>query len=201
MARPLVFRYQDAESSFDFAKVDRSKLYGRRVRMHLDPDGQPCAKARVTDDGWMLIRSGMSAQGYFAEDGAYLKSSQLVGLDDEGNALDKHSSTLGAAQDLEGPVSPEALLDLRVHTIYQLDPTDLDPALYEALQAGKLFRFPFSYRGGYALDVGILLENEHGAFALVGKPVDSEWCSLDMPPSAPAFDDDDDDDDLDFEMF
>ena len=52
-------------SQFDFQKVDRSKLYGKRQRVALDPNGQPCHRGELMADGSTLLRRGMSAQGYF----------------------------------------------------------------------------------------------------------------------------------------
>ena len=69
MARQIVVELDGIESSFDFAKLDRSKLYGTRKRVALDPDGQPCERADLTSDGAVLLRRGMTAQGYFDEAG------------------------------------------------------------------------------------------------------------------------------------
>ena len=50
MAKPIVVRFEGAESRFDFAKLERKKLYGSRRRMPLDAAGEPCKRAALTDD-------------------------------------------------------------------------------------------------------------------------------------------------------
>lgn len=201
MAKPIVLSRGDALSSFDFKKVDRSKLYGRRRRVPLDPGGKPCTRASLTADGSLLLRPGMTAQGYFAADGTWIPNKELVGLDAEGRPLERLPSTLGAAQPLEGPVPAQDLLDLRVAAVYMLDPTDVDDALSADLSAGKIFRFPFSYRGGYANQVGFLVANPEGVFAIIGAMTTPEWCTLDAVLPDDFEDEDVFADDLDFEMF
>jgi hypothetical protein len=202
MARKIVVQLGDSESSFAFSKVDRKKLYGSRRRIPLDPTGERCTRASLTDDGALLIQSGMTAQGYFTEDGYWVPNKELVGLDEEGETLPKRPSTLGEAQALDGPLGPEALLDTKVHAVYALEPEEVDAALVAKLIDGALFRFPFSYRGDYSQDVGFLIANGEGElFALVGRGLDPEW--RDPEERIPTFteDEDDDDDELDFEMF
>lgn len=201
MAKTIIVESEGVTSHFDFSKVDRKKLYGRRVRMNLDPAGAPCARAELTDDGWMLIRSGMASQGYFSESGDYLSSRDLVGLSDDDSPLEPVPSTLGVSTPLEGPIEPEALLDMRINSVYALEPLELAPGLQEQLEAGKLFRFAFNYRSDYQAEIGVLLQNREGVFVLVGQPAESEWCALDQAPPPAVFEDDEADDDLDFEMF
>ena len=38
MAKPIVISYKGKESSFDHAKLDRAKLYGKKKRIALDSD-------------------------------------------------------------------------------------------------------------------------------------------------------------------
>ncbi len=201
MAKPIVLNHGGAVSQFDFSKVDRKKLYGRRVRMNLDPAGERCANADLTDDGWRLIRRGMASQGYFDQDGNYLSSRDLVGLDADGNPLERVGSTLGTETALEGPIAPEVLLDMKISSVYALDALEVDAALQQALEAGQIFRFAFNYRSDFLAECAVLLQNGEGVFALVGQPTESEWCELDQPPPPPVFEEEEEDDDLDFEMF
>jgi hypothetical protein len=201
MAREIVVTLGEATSSFAFAKVDRSKLYGRRRRVPLDPEGNACEKGGLTSDGALLIRPGMTGQGYFDADNYWYPTADLLSLDAEGNAAERVTSTLGVAQDLT-EVAPQALLDVRVQSIYMLDASDLDEALETALKAGSVFTFNFAYRTGYKCDQGFLLTNKEGTFALVGQSVTPIWCELDAVPVEDFSDDDGGfDDDLDFEMF
>ena len=201
MAREIVVTLGDEVSSFAFAKVDRSKLYGRRRRVPLDPEGERCERAGVTEDGALLIRPGMTSQGYFDEDNYWYPNGDLVSLDEQGEPVARVPSTLGVAQALT-EVPAQQLLDVRVQSVYMLDPSEVDDALDAALKSGTVFSFDFAYRAGYKRDMGFLLANKAGVFALVGQQVEPLWCELDALPVEDFSDDGDDfDDDLDFEMF
>jgi hypothetical protein len=199
MARTIVVSLDGKESSFGFAKLDRKKLYASRKRIPLDNDGEPCQRASLTDDGSMLVASGMTGQAYFDGTGRWVQNSELVGVDAEGNTVDKQPSTLGTPQPLT-EVEPNALLDAAITTVYMLDTDEIDGALQSQLDDGKLFRFAFNMRADFHLETAYLLSNEHGTFVLLGDTYAVPWCTLDQPVM-PLDDDDDDDDELDFEMF
>ncbi len=201
MAKPIIVNWQGATSSFQIAKLDRKKLYGKRQRWVLDPEGQRCERAELMRDGSMLIRSGMTAQGYFDDAGVWIRNDQLVGLNDAGEPVEKVPSTLGAEQALEGPIDPSEALDVAVRSVYLLRPEELDDALKERLLAGELFRCPFNYRADFNAETAILVANDEGFFALVGDPLETAWCELAVEVSESFDEGADDDDDLDFEMF
>jgi hypothetical protein len=200
VARVISVSFGETESTFEFKPIDRAALYGKRRRVALDAGGEPCSRASLLDDGSMMLMSGMTGQGYFLEDGRYLKQSELEGFDSTGAPLPKAPSTLGVAQQLIGPIDPQEVLDLRVTTIYALEAEHIDPRLLQQLSDGDMFRFTFNYREDYRAETGILLNNEHGLFALIGVPVTYEWSALQIVAELPTVDEDSDDD-LDFEMF
>ena len=202
MAKPIVLTWQGEESSFALTRMSRSKLYGSRQRVHLDPKGAQCRRAALTDDGSLLLLQGMTAQGYFDPQGAWVPNNTLTGLSPDGDQIDKVPSTLGVAQELEGPLDATAVLDLAITSVYSLEAEEVGEVLGGRLAAGDIFRFRFAYRSGYNVDVGILLGNESGAYALIGLPQDTEWNDLEQVVQPLLEDGDDDlDDDLDFEMF
>lgn len=200
MAQEIVVELDGRTSAFAFKKVDRRKLYGVRQRVPLDPEGAPCGKGELLADGSLLLRAGMTAQAYFDDDGVWYALRELASVWPDGTVAEKHPSTLGEVQPLE-KVGPEAVLDARLHSVYALEPSDLDEPLRVALEAGELFQFPFSYRGGARRDVSFLVHNEHGLFALVGQPTSPSWFDLDAVLVDDFGEDDAFDDDLDFEMF
>jgi len=199
MARTIVVSLDGKESSFAFARLDRKKLYATRKRIPLDAEGDPCQRASLTEDGSMLVTSGMTGQGYFDGGGRWVQNSELVGLDADGNQVEKQPSTLGAAQTLT-EVEPEALLDAAIGTVYMLDADAVDDGLQAQLDEGKIYRFAFNMRADYHLETAYLVANEHGTFVMLGDTYEVPWCTLDQPV-LPIDDDDEDDDDLDFEMF
>lgn len=199
MPKGLVVTFNGAESSFALEKLERAKLYGSRRRIAVDADGSTCTRAALTDDGQILLRSGMTAQGYFASDGRQVESSALGAIDQDGKPLTLIPSTLGVAQPLEGPIDPKDVLDLAITSVYRLSPDALDKALEKELTAGKIFRAPFNYRPDFYGETAYLLQNDAGCFALVGAAAAPAWLTLDAPP--PAEDEASDDGELDFEMF
>ena len=200
MARVISVSLEGVESSFGFKAVDRAVLYGRRRRVALDRDGQPCSRASLLEDGSILLRSGMTGQGYFLPEGTFLKQSDLEGFDATGHPVPKVASTIGVPQPLEGPVDPREVLDLRVETVYALEPESVAGELMARLDAGEIFRFAFNFRDDYRRETALLLANDAGAFALIGVPVSYEWSSLQVMVDLPAADQEGDDDDLDFEF-
>lgn len=200
MARNIVVTLDGEESSFDFKPIDRAALYGKRRRVALDRDGEACSRASLTEDGSILIKSGMTGQAYFDEAGQAYKLGDLIAYGPDGKELTKVSSTLGVTQPLRGPIDPSELLDTRIGTVYSLNTEVLSPALESKLKAGEVFAFPFNYREDYSAEHAFLLSNDNGLFALVGVPVEHEWASLEVLAELPAADDESDDE-LDFEMF
>ena len=198
MARSINVEWKGKESSFSFAKLDRSKLYGKKRRIPVDRDGHKCDLASIDVATGTLLRSGMTAQGYFSSAGEWIPNSELVGLDADGKEIEKAPSTLGVAQKAE-QAKLEDLLDLRVDSVYALEPAEVDKDIAGELESGVVFTIPFNYRADYQSEHGYLLHNKQGFFLLVGQPVATEWVSFENKPIA-----DDDiqaDDDLDFEMF
>lgn len=200
MARSLVLSLNGEETSFGFKPVDRADIYGKRKRVAIDRDGQPCSRASLLDDGSLLLKSGMTAQGYFTGDGKAHKLADLEAFNGDGTPAVKTLSTLGVSQELRGPLAPSEVLDLRASTIYYLEPEQLGANLSAKLQAGEVYGFSFNYRDDYRAESGVLLWNENGYFALIGEPVEYEWASLAVVAELPPVDSDSDDD-LDFEMF
>ena len=200
MARNIVVELDGEKSSFEFKPIDRAALYGKRRRVALDRDGEPCSRASLSEDGSILIKSGMTGQAYFDDHGQAYKLADLVAYGPDGKELTKVGSTLDVSQKLRGPIDPSELLDIRVGTVYALSPEVLGTSLNDKLTKGDVFAFPFNYREDYRAESAFLLSNDNGVFALVGVPVDYEWASLEVLAELPASDDDSDDE-LDFEMF
>ncbi len=113
MAKPIIVSVNGVESSFDHAKIERSRLYGSRGRLPLDQDGATCVKAALTVDVLYLLQAGMTAQGYFDEQGRAVARNALVGLDEDGQPLPLKPLTLGVVQPAT-VVDPSAVLRCRI---------------------------------------------------------------------------------------
>lgn len=199
MAKAVLVNFAGSTSSFAHQKLERARLYGKRQRQVLDPNGARCERAELLRDGSLILRSGMTAQGFFDEAGAWVPNSALVPLDATGEPAPRVETTLDVEQTLEGPVSPKDVLDLATRSVYMLTPESIDVALDAALSEGKIFRFPFNLRSEHKLEVAYLVKNDAGYFALVGSHAETEWCSLETAVDELA--DQEEDDELDFEMF
>lgn len=199
MARSIIVTHQGKPSTFGYSRVTRKQLYASRKRVPLDAKGQPCLRAELSDDGSMLIVSGMAGQGYFAEDGRWVSTEELVSVGPDGKEVATQPSTLDTPQPLT-EVEPEAVLDSSAEVVYALDPEKLDPGLQKALADGKLFRFDFNPRGEHT-KTAFLLANEAGTFAIVGDRLQIPWAELEKPAVELDDADEGEDGELDFEMF
>lgn len=200
MAKPLIIEKDGQSTSFDVSLLERRKLYGSRKRVALDSQGRVCSRASLTGDGALVLVSGSTGQGYFTETGAWVERRQMVPINDQGQVTELHPSTLGVPQKVEGPVEALDILKLDVQSIYSLTMLDDELGLKPRLDAGEIFRCPFNYSSGVEVETAFVVANPSGYFAIVGHPVEAEWCAQDqalMPPADAAFQEDD----LDFDMF
>jgi hypothetical protein len=197
MAKPVVLSFGGITSSFDAVKVDRSKLYGSRKRIAVDAKDRQCVKAALTADGSQLIRSGMTAQGYFSEDGSPIARTEMVGLDPAGNVVEVKPSTLGVEQALSGPVSASEVLDLELESVFWLEPIEVTENLMASLKEGAIYMCAFNYTAGLEVETAFLLSNSEGIFAIVGKPVEPQWVEEGTVFLAEVTEDEEDE--LDFE--
>ena len=197
MAKPIVVSMSGKDYYFAPTKVDRSKIYGSKKRVALDPQGRFCTRAALSSDGTHLVLTGMSAQGYFRSNGLMVGRQEMVGLDPNGKVVESIPSTLGVSQALEGPVSGSEILALDVESLYYLDPLEFGCDLLAKLQAGEIYKFSINYTSGLELETAYLVSNDEGCFAIVGKPAPLNWIE-----SATLFESvevSEDADDLDFE--
>lgn len=199
MSREILVNYKGILSSFTLDRVERNRLYGERKRRVLDPSHKPCMRAELVEEGDVILSPGMTTTAHLDSEGNFFAQGTLVGITEDGKAVSKVPSTLNAAQDLVGPIPSTEALDVMVSAVYALTPEKLDVELFEALNKGAIFRFPFNYRTDYHASVALLVANEHGVFALVGEQVSPQWCGPDSPP--PSQIQDEIEEDLDFEMF
>jgi hypothetical protein len=174
MANPIVLTCKGLTARFAHKKLDRSKLYGSRRRIPLDADGKPCERAEITDDGQLLIRAGMTAQGYFDEGGRWIPNAELQAMSESGQLLEKRPSTLGLPCEMVA-AKPEELLDLNVASVYMLTPEDVPDGFGALLTKGAIYRFPFNYRSDFHEETAYLVCNDEGCFAVVGTPVEVPW--------------------------
>lgn len=200
MAKTINLTYGAETAIFAYKPIDRAVLYGKRRRVAFDLNGKECAKASLLSDGSLLIRSGMTAQGYFTEDETWVPQSELEAINLDGTKPELFPATVGENVVAEKVSAVEAL-SLRFDTTYSLEPEELPGGLKKELDSGSLFKFPFNPRADYQVETGILVSNENGYFALIGQEVEYQYSALSSVVSVVDEAASDSSDDLDFEMF
>jgi hypothetical protein len=179
LSRTIDVSFNGEVSSFEFAKVDCGKLYGRKTRVCLDAAGRECSEARLTEDGRHILPHGTTASLYINDCGNAVSSKALVAMDSSGRPLDILPSTLNAPQEVSGPVALDDFLMHRVTAIYHMDDAAISPALEVALSRGDIFRVPFRYRPSCHNNPAFLLKNDEGIFLLVAEPAAFDFISYD----------------------
>ena len=191
MVKPIIITKDEKDSIFQLKKIERKKLYGFRKRLAVDENNDECKRASLTEDGQVLIKSGMTSQGWFIEGGKQIESSEIGVIDEDNNELELIPSTLGVNQNLKGPINSKELLDITVTTVYALLPDQISKDLESSLDKGEIWKFSFNFRADYRMETGFILKNDSGYFAIVGIPNQINMLSH----NAPLPEDDEDDDD------
>ncbi len=200
MAKPLIVEKDGQTTSLDVSLLERHKLYGSRKRVALDRQDRICSRASLAMGGELVLVSGNTGQGYFTETGAWIDRRDMVPITGQGQITELEPSTLGMPQIIEGPIEASELLKLDVQSIYTLKFLDDQMSLKPRLDANEIFSCPFNYSSGVELETAYLVANDSGYFAIVGQPVEAEWCVQDRA-LAPQVDVAFQEDDLDFDMF
>jgi hypothetical protein len=200
MAKTINISYKGESAVFGYKPIDRGVLYGKRRRVPFDADGNECAKASLLEDGSLLIKSGMTAQGYFTPDKVWVAQGDLEAINPDGTTPELFPATIGEVVEAT-QLSPVEALNLRFGTTYALEPEVLSEGIKKELDSGVVLTFPFNPRADYEVETGVLVGNENGYFALIGQKNQYEFVGLASVVSVAEEADSDTSDDLDFEMF
>lgn len=201
MAKPLVFHCGESELSFSLQKVDRSRLYGYKELEVLDERGGRCELATLASDGQTIIGRGGTGLVTLSADGEWCDKSQLKPVDLEGHEIQPVPSSYSAPIPLAETATVDEYLQHNVRLVYQLQSEgDITP-LRQPLAEGKIFKFPYSYRGGLEADAGFLLQGEDGnIFFVVGNPTKVEFTGLAQVAAVEEEADTEEADLMDFDM-
>jgi hypothetical protein len=181
MAKPLVVAFGGADLAFDLERVDRSRLYGTVDVEALDEKGRTCDLATLADDGRTVIGRGGTALGMISSEGMWLEKSQLKPVDAEGKPITPVPSTFGAPVPLGKKATIDEYLSHNIRSVYLVRPQGDASALVKELQAGAIFTFPYSFRGGLEADVAFLLGGKEGnLFLAVGHPTRIRFVGLEQ---------------------
>ncbi len=179
--------HQGTERSFQLEKLDRARLYGSVDVEALDDKGRPCELATLASDGKTLLGKGGTAAAFLSPEGSWLDRAALRPVDAFQEPIVPVPSSFNAPVELAEEASVDEYLMHNVKSTYLLTPQsdgdgDVEPLVAE-LRTGKIFRFPYSFRGGLVADVGFLLANPEGQiFLAVGQPTRIHFLGLDVLP-------------------
>ena len=95
MAKTIDIEFEGESSSFSYKPIDRKSIYGYKKRVAFDSNGGECIKASLLDDGSILIRSGMTAQGYFKDNGTWVPQNELEAINLDGSKPELFPATIG----------------------------------------------------------------------------------------------------------
>ncbi len=204
MPRSLAFKLGKANFEAELRKVDRTKLYGRVDTETFDVKGKECNLATLARDGRTLIPFGGTAAGYLNKDGMWVESGERKPVDVEGNELEEVPSSFDAPITLKKKATLEDLLDHPIRLAYLLGAEEVPAAVKKSLDAGDVYRFDFSYRGGAISDPAFLLSDEDGdLWMLVGSHSDVEFIGFEQAAVCATVaqdDSEDDEDEFSFDM-
>ena len=167
MAKTINISYKGENAAFAYKPLDRGALYGKRRRVAFDEEANECAKASLLADGSLLIRSGMTAQGYFTPEKVWVPQSELEAINPDGSTPELFPATVGVTVEAT-LITPVEALNLRFGTTYALEAEELSDGIKKELDAGAILSFPFNPRADYHVETGILVGNENGYFSVIG---------------------------------
>lgn len=196
MPKQLNFSLNGEESAFAINKVDRSKLYGYKETEVLDENDSPCEFAVLAEDGSTLIGGGDVGMGYMTADGLWTSKSELKPVDIEGNEITPVKSSFDGVIQLDQKADADDFLGHNIRLVYSLEASVFSKNLKDELEAGQIFKFPYSYRGGLEADSGFLLQGEDKEFYLVvGDELEIDFIGL-KQVATPVSDEEVDESDL-----
>ena len=182
MPRSLAFSFKDATFDAQIIKVDRTHLYGS-VSVETDTmDGERCDVATLAVDGKTLIPTGGTAMGYVNPDGEWVERDELQPVDLSGEPVDEVESSFDAPIALDTECEADVFLNHNVRLVYRLKTdTELPKAIIKKLQAGTIYQFGFSYRGGVGYDPAfVLADNNDNIWMMVTTPNDIQSVGLEQ---------------------
>ncbi len=179
MAKPLVLSLDGEEFPVKLAKIDRERLYGSVTVEAFDEHGDEVFLRVLAYDGKTIIDKGGTALATVTEQGDSIPRNRLIAVSSDGEELEPVPSSFSAPNLLER-ATVEDYLSHTVKSVYALEAaeeSELDH-LRDSLSDGRIYKFPFSYRGGLEYDGAFLIGNKEGIFMIVGQPAVLKFLKL-----------------------
>jgi len=200
LAKELNFIIKNKNFSFSLTKIERKKIYGWTEIIALDDNQNECKMVSMDESGTVIIPKGGIGLGILNSENLWIDKSELVAVDNDGNAAQLMPSSFSVTNDLLETVTIEEFLDHSITAVYEIEGAENDMFLSEI--AGNIFTFNFNFRDGYESSPAFLMESEGKAFILVGVKNDFPFIGLEEAGYLDEGEDDDDSEDggIDFSM-
>lgn len=179
MARPLILSLDGTEFPVTLVKIDREKLYGRVEIEAFDEKGREASLRVLAADGKTLIDKGGTALATVTDKGDSVDRNDLVPMTTDGEKIEQVESSFNKTNILK-PATVEDYFSQVVKSVYLVGPhEDADISeLYDHLSTDRMFKFPFSWRGGIEYDNAFVIGADDEAFIVVGKQAEFEFVKL-----------------------
>lgn len=178
MAKQLDIRFNGRTFTVAPVKLERKKVYGWNELRVVTPTGELCQQAGLNSDGVTIIPAGNTKTGLLREDGLWMDRTELVAFDAFGNKAKEITSSFDTGIDLMEKSTVEDMLDHNVASIYQM--TGDEALLLSSKIGDDIYKFPFSYRGGYEQNTAFILANGPDVFIIVGNDGGYDYIGLEQ---------------------
>lgn len=202
MARPLILSIDGEEFPVSIVKIDRDKLYGRVEIEAFDEKGNEASLRILAADGKTLIDKGGTALATVTDKGDSVERNELIPITPDGEPIEQVPSSFGQKNELTRATVEDYFTQIvkSVYLVGTFEMNDLSP-LHDHLSDGRIYWFPFSWRGGIEYDNAYLIGSGGDIFMVVGKQADFQYVKLNQ---AAVLDTEDEQeisaDDLDFDL-
>jgi hypothetical protein len=202
MARALALVLDGAEIPVSVVKIDRDKLYGRVELEAFDEKGREASLRVLAADGKTLIDKGGTALTMVNDKGDTIERSELTPVNIEGEPIEQVPSSFNQKNVLKKADVEEYFTQIvkSVYLVNSFEDGDLG-VLKDALSDGRMYTFPFSWRGGVEYDNAYLIASGGDVFMIVGKQAEFQFVKLNQAVPLDASEEEEiTSDDLDFDL-
>jgi len=179
MARSLILSVDGREFPVQIVKINREDLYGSVEIEAFDEKGKPAELLILAPDGKTLIGKGGTALATLDAKGNSISRTEINVVGANGEELPRVTSSFEQPNELR-KAEVDDYLSMIVKSVYSIDAAGEESIshLVDLLSDGRIYRFPFSYRGGVEYDDAFVIGNGKEAFLVIGKQAAMQFAKL-----------------------
>jgi hypothetical protein len=202
MARPLILVLDGEEYPVSIVKIDREKLYGKVDIEAFDEKGREAKLQVLAADGKTLIDKGGTALATLNDKGDSVERNELLPVTPDGDPIEQVPSSFNQKNVLSDAKIEDYFSQIvkSVYLVGTFGTNDISP-LKSQVSDGRMYWFPFSWRGGIEYDNAYLIASGDDLFMVVGKQTSFEYVKLNQAAALDASEEEEiSADDLDFDF-